>query len=517
MEAVVTAPPAAAPVTAAPAPAAVSAPVSSPAVPVADTKPAPEVGSTEFFAEAMEKVPTEEPAVEAAKPEGEVKPAAEVKPAVEETPEAKAAREAAAAETPEAKATREAAEAEAAKPPANQQEIDLGESIAPAELLSKIDTAPDPVKEWFNDPANPLKETLTTMARRAAIADPILREIPDVETAQRLVQTGAEFEAFDTSFDSVATPKDAVGWWQKMYQAQMGKDDQGNPVPHPAFTQLEVGITEANLNYMLETAKAGQWHPRLEALFHDSLDIKLDQVKKAIAAGQNTQENEDALLAIESLKQASPRPNNKPVELTAEQKKAQEQINRERAELDAGKATERKQAIETAFSTVTSEVDNAIYDQFAPALEKAGLNENDFAHAASDIAQKLAAELEAHPYYSQRKAQLTAAIQKNPSKENIAALKKHELTYQNMKVGKVTTEVLRAAAKGPMARQQAKQEKVAAQVEASRTEPRGTSAAAPAVQANGANKEQIRAEWEAAGQPGDFTDYYFNRLMPAKK
>jgi curved DNA-binding protein CbpA len=185
--------------------------------------------------------------------------------------------------------------------------------------------------------------------------------------------------------------------------------------------------------------------------------------------------------------------------------------------LDAGKATERKQAIETAFSTVTSEVDNAIYDQFAPALEKAGLNENDFAHAASDIAQKLAAELEAHPYYSQRKAQLTAAIQKNPSKENIAALKRHELTYQNMKVGKVTTEVLRAAAKGPMARQQAKQEKVAAQVDASRAEPRGTSAAAPAVQANGASKEQIRAEWEAAGQPGDFTDYYFNRLMPAKK
>jgi hypothetical protein len=460
----------------------------------------------------MEKVPTEEPAAaEAAKPEGDVKPAeGEVKPAVEETPEAKAAREAA-----EAEAAKKAAE-----PPPNQQEIDLGESIAPAELLESIDKAPDPVKEWFNDPANPLKDTLTNMARRAAIADPILREIPDVETAQRLVQTGAEYDAFDTAFDTIANPKDAVGWWQKMYQSQMTKDAQGNPVPHQAFTQLEVAITEANLNYMVEQAKQGQWHPRLSNLFHDALDAKLAEVKKAIAAGQDVETNEDAALAIEALQRSSPRPNNKTPELTPDQKKAQEQINRDRAELDKNKQTEIKAAVDNAFATVTSEVDNAIYDQFAPALEKAGLTDTEFAHAASDIAQKLAAELEAHPYYGQRKAQLTAAIQKNPSKENIAALKKHELTYQNMKVGKVVKEVLRAAAKGPLARQEAKQEKIAAQVEASRAEPKGASIAAPAVQAKGNSIADSQAAWDAdpknAGTQMPM-EFHFNRIMAVKK
>ena len=528
MDTAVAAPPAAAPAAAAPstpAPAA-AAPVSSPAAPVVDAaKPTPEVGSPEFFAEALEKVPTEEPAAEAAKPEGEKPAVGEVKPAVEETTEAKAAREAAAAETPEAKATREAAEAEAAKkaaePPPNQQEIDLGESIAPAELLSKIDAAPDAVKEWFNDPANPLKETLTTMARRAAIADPILREIPDAETAQRLVQTGAEYEAFDTAFDTIASPKDAVGWWQKMYQSQMTKDEQGNPVPHPAFTQLEVAITEANLGWMVDQAKQGQWHPRLTSLFHDSLDAKLAEVKKAIAAGQDVETNEDAALAIEALQRSSPRPNNKPPELTPEQKKAQEQINKDRAEIDGRKATEFKATVDNAFSTVTKDVDSAMADQFIPAIEKAGLVDKEFDHAVVDIATALEAELEKHPLYVQRKAQLKAAIAKNPSEQNIAALKKHELTYRNMKIGKVTKEVLRAAAKGPMARQEAKHEKVAAQVDASRAEPRGTSAAAPAVQAKGTSLAESQALWDAmpeAQRPKmDFIDYHMNRIMGAKK
>lgn len=527
MPAEVAAPPAAAPVAAGPAPA-VSAPVSSPAAPAAaEAKPAPEVGSTEFFAEALEKVPTEEPAAEAAKPEVEKPAAGEVKPAVEETPEAKAEREkkeAAAAETPEAKATREAAEAEAAKkaaePPPNQQEIDLGESIAPADLLSKIDAAPDAVKEWFNDPANPLKETLTTMARRAAIADPILREIPDVETAQQLIQTGAEYEAFDTAFDTIASPKDAVGWWQKMYQSQMGKDEQGNPVPHPAFTQLEVAITEANLGYMVEQAKQGQWHPRLQNLFHDTLEAKLAEVKKAIAAGQDVETNEDAALAIEALQRSSPRPNNKPPELTADQKKAQEQINKDRAEIDNKKAVEFKATVENAFSTVTKDVDSAMADQFIPAIEKAGLVDKDFDHAVVDIATALEAELEKHPLYTQRKAQLTAAIKRDPSEKNIAALKKHELTYRNMKIGKVTKEVLRAAAKGPMARQEVKQEKVAAQVEASKAEPKGTSAAAPAAPVKGTSIADSQAAWEADPKNAGTTmpmEFHFNRIMGAKK
>jgi hypothetical protein len=472
----------------------------------------------------MDKVPTEEPAAEAAKPaEGEVKPAvAETAPA--ETPEAKAAREALAAETPEQKTVREAAEAEAkrlaAEPPPNQAEIDLGESIAPAALLESIDKAPDAVKEWFNNPENPLKETLTTMARRAAIADPILREIPDVETAQRLVQTGAEYDAFDSSFDQIAKPEDALAWFRTMYNAQATKDAAGKIIAaHPAFQHIERSLVDSNLKYLTEQAKTGVWHPVLTNLFHDAMEAKLDGLKKAIAAGQDSEENQDALVALETLQRVSPRPSNKPPELTPEQKKAQEQINRERTELDTNKANERKVTIDTAFATVTKDVDNSMADQFVPVLDKAGLTDFAFEQAVLQIGTRLEAELDKHQYYKGRKEQLKAAINRDPSEANVKALKKHELTYRNMKIGRITKEVLREASAGPIKAQEDKQKKVAAQVEASKTEPRGTSAAAPTVQATGNTLAASQALWDAdpknAGIPMDMT-WHFNRIMGKK-
>lgn len=521
MDTAVAAPPAAAPAAAAPSSPAAAAPVSTPAAaPATETKVAPEVGSAEFFSDAMAKVPTEEaPATEEVKVDPAAQPAV-----VEETAEQKAAKEALAAETPEAKLDREAKEAEAARiaaqPPANQAEIDLGESIAPAALLESIDGAPDAVKEWFNDPANPLKDTLTNMARRAAVADPILRQIPDVETAERLVQTGAEYEAFDNSLDQIADTKSAMDWWQKMTLAQASKGPDGKLTMHPAFRQLERTIVDANMRNLVAAAKAGTWHPAFSNMFHDALDVRLEAAKKALAAGQDTDDNQDTVVAIENLQRVNPRPDNKPAELTEGQKKAQAQIDRDQAAIRDGQVKAHTEKVTTAFASVIKDVDTSIADSFVPALDKAGLTDFQFEQAVESIAKAVDEEVAKHPYYSQRKAQLTAAIQKDPSGTNITALKKHELTYRNMKLGPIVKAVLRKATEAPLAKQRDKQDKEAKQAVVSKAEPRGTSSAVPPVQVKGNTIADSQTLWEAdpknqgAVMPMEF---HFNRIMTAKK
>lgn len=521
----VAAPPAAA------APAAASTPASSSATSAAAsssssaaasaTTPAaapatPEPGSPEFFTEALKNV-AEEGTADVDQP-GATN-------ADEETPEQKAAKEAAAAnQTPEEKRAAEAKAAEdariAAEPPANQAEIDLGESIAPAALLESFDKAPDAVKEWWNDPTNPLKDTLTAMARRAAIADPILREIPDVETAQQVIKTSAAYEQFDNGFNEISTPQSAQGFWEKLWTDFAVKDDKGNITgAHPAFNNLERAIFDANAGALTKHAKeSGTWSKPLANLLHDGLDAAYEAAKK----DPNNADNSDMIAAIEAIREIRPRPSNKPVELTQEQKEAQTRIDRDRAALDSTKATERAATVDKAFATITSEVDDAMVDQFLPVLDKAGLSDFEHENAVIAIDKALKAELGKNDLYTTRKTQLTAAIKKDPSAKNVEALKKHELKYSNMKIGRITKEVLAKATAGTMKRQGDKETKRNEQIDRSKTEPRGTSSATTAA-ASGSNVgslEASQAEWEKIpGNAGSQMDmqFHFNRIMGKKK
>lgn len=514
---VVAAPPAAAPAAAAPA-AATPAPAAAPAAaaPAAAAPATPEPGSPEFFTEALKNVP-EEGAENAEQPDATT--------AAEETPEQKAAKEAAAAnQTPEQKAAAEAKAAEeariAAEPPPNQAEIDLGESIAPAALLESFDKAPDAVKEWWNDPANPLKDTLTAMARRAAIADPILREIPDLETAQQVIKTSAAYEQFDGGFNEIADTKTAQGFWEKLWTDFATKDDKGNITgAHPAFNNLERAIFDANAGALTKHAKeTGNWSKPLANILHDGLDAAYEAAKK----DPNNSDNGDLMAAIEAIREIRPRPSDKPVELTPEQKEAQARIDRDRAAIDSRTAGERQATIEKAFSTVTAEVDDAMVDQFLPLLDKAGLSDFEHENAVVAIDKALKAELEKNDLYTTRKAQLTAAIKKDPSAKNIAELKKHELKYSNMKIGRITKEVLAKATAGTMKRQSDKEAKRTEQIDRSKTEPRGTSSATTAAtgDSNVNSIEASQAEWEKiAGNAGTVVpmDFHFNRIMGKKK
>lgn len=514
----------AAPPAAAAAAAAAAAPTAAPvaAAPVAATPAAaspatPEPGSPEFFTEALKNVPAEETQVDVEQPDATK--------ADEETPERKVAREAAAAnQTPEEKAAAEAAAAEAARiaaePPANQAEIDLGESIAPAALLESIDKAPDAVKDWWNDPANPLKDTLTAMARRAAIADPILREIPDLETAQQVIKTSAAYEQFDNGFNEISTPQSAQGFWEKLWNDFATKDDKGNVTgAHPAFNSLERAIFDANAGALTKHAKeTGNWSKPLANILHDGLDAAYEAAKK----DPNNADNGDLIAAIDAIREIRPRPSNKPVELTPEQKEAQARIDRDRAAIDSRTAGERKATIDKAFTTVAEEVDSAMVDQFLPALDKAGLSDFEHENAVVAIDKALKAELEKNDLYTTRKTQLTAAIKKDPSAKNVEALKKHELKYSNMKIGRITKEVLAKATAGTMKRQGNKEVKRADQIDRSRTEPRGTSSATAAAAAgsNVNSLEASQAEWEKMpGNAGTQMDmqFHFSRIMGKKK
>jgi hypothetical protein len=262
--------------------------------------------------------------------------------------------------------------------------------------------------------------------------------------------------------------------------------------------------------------------------FYDVLDIKLADAKKAIAAGQNVEANEDIVFSIENLQRVSPKPNNKPPELTPEQKKAQEGIDREKGELAKSRAAAHTEKVTTSLSTLNTEVDDAIADQFVPALDKAGLTEFEFEQAVIQIGKALDLALEGiptdpksgHPYYKETKKQLTAAIERDPSVANIKALKAHELKYRNMKVGPIVKDVLRKATEGPLKRQGERQAKEKAAADASKAEPRGASSAAPAISVKGTGIADSQAAWDADPKNAGLempTEWHFARIMGGKK
>ncbi|HLJ90510.1 MAG TPA: hypothetical protein VKZ53_27120 [Candidatus Angelobacter sp.] len=502
---------------------------------------APETGSPEFFTEALRSAASEaerageteagllpgggaasgDAAESAASSVASVSSDSVAEGEANGSAEARAAKQTGAAEEAEnareAQPPKEGDDRRSATLP-NQTEIDLGESVSPQGLLEALGKAPDAVRQWWDDPANPLKETLTAMARRAAVADPILREIPDAETAREVVQTSANFHRFDDRFHQVGNVETAQKFWESLWNDFALRDGQGNVTgAHPAFAQLERAIFDANANALAKAAKeSGFLHPSLENLVHDGLDAVYAQAKRDPQG-----ENAHLIAAIDTLRELRPRPSLQGPELTDAQKAAQAKIDWERAQLDAERAEGQRQRAASALDTLDREVTDSLVDQFVPVLDKAGLSEFEYDNAVAAIDQALKAELQKNPLYAQRRAQLVQAILRSPSKETLAALKKHELTYANMKIGRITKEVLARATAGTLKRQAERQELRERQLERSRTEPRGTSTAwAPSLGGQGKSMADWQAEWEKlpgnAGSRMD-PDWYFQRLMNQKR
>jgi hypothetical protein len=303
--------------------------------------------------------------------------------------------------------------------------------IRALETAAKSAESATPV-EAASDAAKETPEAAAETSPAAAETNPVLYEVPDAETAQEVVQTSAKYAKFVAGLDQIATEEDAFNFWDGLWKDFAVRDDKGNITgAHPAFGQLDLAIFNANAGALTKAAQeTGNLHPILANLVHDGLDAVYAAAKK----NPNSDDNADLIIAIDVLREIRPRPSNKGSAMTPEQKAAQSRT-----------ANEHKTAIATALSTVETEVAEAMVDQFFPMLEKAGLSEFTEEGVVTEIEKALKASLSKSPHYVQRKEQLTAAIRKNPTEENIAALKKHELAYGKMKIRRIAEEVLSKA------------------------------------------------------------------------
>lgn len=461
---VVGAPPVAAPAAAAPsAPSpAAAAPVTAPSPSVAAPEPQ---SAFERISAGMEQVNKEIADIKAAPEEGEVKPAAEeVKPAVAVTEEKPAGEEAAAAAATE--------EEKPAAKPADLPELDDGQTIAPSELAKMINDSPE-LKAFFDNPENQdAKNKWFAMARRLEKGGSILRMIPTEAEAKELIATSGEYHDFDSGLEKVKDAKSGVEFFDRLHNAFATTDKDGKQVTNPAFGQIRRGIFDDGMSYVVDkSVKDGQIHPVLQPVFNQLLDV--------VAAKATKENNADLQMAVDALREALPA-NSQPQrdELTPYQKEQQ-------AVLDRREQEGNRQTLQAHQTRVTAALDGALglaaqssVDQAKPRIAKAGLSPTETDSVYRMIGERLEAELKANGLYDQRRKRLQGQLERDPSAENAQNLRAHMIEYQNLSLGKIITDVLNEITGGKVGRQTAKSYKVAAQVENSRTEPRGVTSAA---------------------------------------
>lgn len=500
--AVASPPAAAAPAAPAPAPAAPAAAAPTPTpTPVPDA-PAQGESLTDYFHKALEEVRTA--------PEEGAKPAEGDKPAAGEP-----AKEPAAAAPAPGEGEKPAADpaAPAAAEPKPAVELDLGEGIAPSKLSEIIKAAPQAVQDWFNDPANAdTKNAMYAMAKRSEKAREILDIVPDVKTAQRLNTTFEKFHDFDTTFSSVANTETARGAWSKLWQDFATQGPDGQLKAHPAFLHLERAITQANMDAVLDVAaKSGKVHPLLGGIVGKTLDVFEAQAQKDPAA------NGELLGAIEVLREVINKtaPSQRPVELTPEQKQLQAELDARKQAADSHDAQQREANVKAAGERVNTTVSESAVDQILPILEKANLSELEHQNAVSEVGKRLESWLQKQPVYRTEKARLEAELKANPSKEAEQALTEYVISWQQLKLGQITTEVMRDVTAGRVRRNGDKETKLAAQVDASKGEPAGAgiAAAAPKQMSEAEWEAEDKKAWEASNKKVDFLTFTFDRAM----
>lgn len=493
--------PAAAPApvaTPAAAPAAVPTPAAATPAKVPDSKPA-DKSLTSYFADALEEVRQET---------GTADTAAEVTAAAEAAP----APAAAAVAEPEPKPAEAAAEpdkpAAAAVPAA--VDLDLGESISPSKLSEIFKAAPAAVQEWINDPANAdMKNAMYAMAKRSDKAREILDVIPDKKTADQMVQVFDKFEDFDTGFEAVSNVESGTEFWRKVYEDFAITGADGKKQAHPAFGHLERAITKANMDYVVEMAeRSGKIHPVLGDIFNRVLGVVEKQAK--------TDDNGELLAAISAIRETNGPAFSQPqVELTEGQKKKDAELRERETAVNSRDRAALETKVTSAKDTANQTAASSAVDQILPLLEKSNLSQLEHKNAVQEIGARLEEALKAMPVYTRTKSRLEAAIAKNPSEEAQRALAEHIISWQNMKLGQIATEVIRDVTAGRVKRSGDKQEKIAAQVDASKTEPAGagSGAAAPQQLTEQQWEAEDRKEWEKTDKRVPFLTFTMDRAL----
>lgn len=401
-----------------------------------------------------------------AEPEGGAPPAEPQEDVVSKPADEPAAEGEKPAEVPAEGEGEKPAEAAAAETP----ELDDGQSVSPTDLAKLLRESPE-LKAFFDKPENQeVKNRLFAMSRRLEQGGNILRMIPSEAEAKDLITTSREYNDFDRGLGKVADAKTGLEFFDRLHSAFFTQGADGKQVANPAFGHIRRGIFDDGLNYLLEkSSSSGDIHPVLKPAFNKLVDVLEAKAKK--------DSNQDLQAAVDVLREAVPAQSRPQDELTPFQKEKQAELDRRESESNRQTLEAHQGRVKQAFDSALELAAQSSVDQAKPRIAKAGLSEAEAQMAYQKIGERLETELQQNDLYQQRLEALRDQLEKDPSDANAQKVREHIIRYQNLSLGKIISDVLNEMTGGKVSRQAERDQKIAKQVDASRTEPRGVTSA----------------------------------------
>lgn len=318
------------------------------------------------------------------------------------------------------------------------------EYFNPRLLNEKINASPELRAALERSP-----EMRNAMFRNARLASETSRYkefFPDVESARYAAETSATFRQLDDLFLNATTPEGTGRFLQKWAEMSVLADERGRPVMengvpklHPAFTGLLDNIRSNELKYLRQRAEK-QGDQELMA----ALDIITERTSPASAAHD---------------------------ELPAHIRATADQIRAREAELNRRQLQQQHAEHARFDQAVGEDSTNQINALIEPALQKAALTDFVRQTAREKIDNAIVGSLSRNRFFQARMAELSRYPLTAETRQQRVNL---ILSHVQAIAGPIVRQVLSQATAPVVAAHAARNNRLQAQVERSRTEPRST-------------------------------------------
>jgi hypothetical protein len=401
--------------------------------------------------------------------------------------------------------------------------LDLGELVTAQQLNDKIKASPELKAALEKD--KDLQEAMFRTARIAEEGTKFKEIFPDVETAQEAAIRSTRYTGLNSAFELATTPEGVDNFISNWKEEAVITDDDGKPIDaqgrptndpaqyqyHPAYQNTLNTIFERILgNNLKHGQQTGQYHPAIQRELDAYFESKLNSLQSAAEKSGDTDILDNLAVIRERLAPSSPAVGELPPDVKARLNEANAKIaeadKREsaRTTADQQRAKEEREAFNSAAGEEAySKTDELI----APMLANVNtLTEFTRTAAREKIDEALARSLQSDRIYQSRLRELHRLPPGPEAKQKIIQLM---LSHANQKLGPIVKAVLAEATKPVLAAAKDKEEKRAAQVEATRSEPRNvTGPAAPVAKADDkVLYAAVKKEW-ADAHGGEMPDAY---------
>jgi len=328
------------------------------------------------------------------------------------------------------------------------------------------------------------KGQLMKTARLASEAVKYQEIFTTPEQAAEANELATAYGPIRDSFQSIQKPEDARSVLEQIAKQSLMVDEAGNPVTgpdgkqlvHESFAHFLDGVYTHVANYSIQQMqRSGQVPAEVLPLLNAALDVQRAQLQKEVAKGGDEAEDAQGLLAaLDTLKERiSPARSQASEEIPEHVKQRLADIEQREQKLarDQQQARQQEQvAFEEKFETTVDQRLNPLMDRL---LEKMDVPDFNRETAKARIAEALAERLLANQHYVRAARSLKGqGISDDVLKQRVA------LAMRN--VQEILADVARPIineAKGSFKKSQdAKSAKLASQIDASKSEPKGGTA-----------------------------------------